>query len=486
MKHVKNFILFLFISILLVVTVSANDAVSAYRTDDEAAEILYSLNLFKGTGTDADGNPDFALDRVSTRYEAITMLVRLSGNEEKALTENYEMPFTDVVDWAKPYVAFAYANGYTSGTSATTFSGDLKITEEQFITMLLRILGYDSSKDFAWDNPWSLSDEISLTQGSSLENNSEFTRGNIAILSERALHCTYADSHTSETLMDKVHQHTWDNGAVIVEATTSKEGTMLYTCTVCQVTKNEEIAKLEFVDEALVITDANLEAALRKEINKPTGTLMVSDFSSIKVLILNEKNIIDISALAYLTNLETLSLENNQITDIAPLSQLINLTSLWLNYNNIADIAPLAKLTNLTDLFIYSNNISDIKPLSHLTNLTHLYLNSNNITDISPLSYLPNLTRLNLNLNNIVDISPLSELTTLEWLFLDDNNITDITPLAKLTNLTSITLISNNITDITPLANLTNLRRLVYRKISICTRLIPTTISTMIIPNISR
>ena len=239
MKHIRNFVLFLFISILLVVTVSANDAASAYRTDDEAAEILYSLNLFKGTGTDADGNPDFALDRVSTRYEAITMLVRLSGNEEKALTGNYKMPFTDVVDWAKPYVAFAYANGYTSGTSATTFSGDLKITEVQFITMLLRILGYDSAKDFAWDNPWPLSDEISLTNGSCIENGTEFARGNIAILSERALHCTYvdADTQTTQTLMDKVHTHTWDDGVVTEEATYAKEGTMLYTCTVCQTTK---------------------------------------------------------------------------------------------------------------------------------------------------------------------------------------------------------------------------------------------------------
>ncbi len=204
MRKIKSLVLFIFITVIMVITVSANDTTSAYRTDDEAAEILYHLNLFKGIGTDADGNPEFALDRVSNRYEAITMLVRLSGNEENALTGNYEMPFTDVVDWAKPYVAFAYANGYTSGTSATTFSGDLNITEVQFITMLLRILGYDSSKDFTWDNPWPLSDQISLTQGSCIEDNAEFTRGNIAILSERALHCTYLKADPACSLYDKI------------------------------------------------------------------------------------------------------------------------------------------------------------------------------------------------------------------------------------------------------------------------------------------
>lgn len=486
MRKIRNLVLFLFISMILIITVSGNDSTSAYRTDDEAAEILYQMNLFKGTGTDTDGKPTFELDRVSTRYEAITMLVRLSGNEEKALTENYEMPFTDVVDWAKPYVAFAYANGYTSGTSATTFSGDLKITEEQFITMLLRILGYDSSKDFAWDNPWPLSDEISLTQGSSIEGNAEFARGNIAILSERALHCTCidAETQTTQTLMDKVHTHTWDDGVVTEEATTAKEGSMLFTCTVCQTTKNEKIAKLEVVDEALVISDANLEAALRREINKPTGTLTVSDFAHLTELGLGNCNITDITPLAKLTNIRYLYLQDNNITDITPLAQLSNLTELVLDGNNISDLKPLANLSGLNWLYLNHNNITDLTPLANLkAPLKYLNLNYNNITDLTPLANMSDLCELQLNHNNITDLTPLANLSLLDFLYLDNNNIVDVTPVLNIRNLTALNLNNNhvdiapfaspaystaytimflelennNLTDITPLANLTNL-----------------------------
>ena len=51
-----------------------------------AAESLYQLGLFNGTGTYADGSPKFELDRAPTRFEAVTMLVRLLGKEDEAKT----------------------------------------------------------------------------------------------------------------------------------------------------------------------------------------------------------------------------------------------------------------------------------------------------------------------------------------------------------------------------------------------------------------
>ena len=41
------------------------------------------------------------------------------------------MPFTDVANWAKPYVGYAYAHGLASGTSKTTFGGNEKVTAAQ-------------------------------------------------------------------------------------------------------------------------------------------------------------------------------------------------------------------------------------------------------------------------------------------------------------------------------------------------------------------
>lgn len=79
-------------------------ALAAESEAQEAAETLYELGLFKGTGTDAAGKPVFDLGRAPTRAEAVTMLVRLLGKEEDARSGSWEIPFTDVANWAKPYV----------------------------------------------------------------------------------------------------------------------------------------------------------------------------------------------------------------------------------------------------------------------------------------------------------------------------------------------------------------------------------------------
>ncbi|MBD5133313.1 MAG: S-layer homology domain-containing protein [Clostridiales bacterium] len=163
---------------------------SVFAASDEAtsaANALYELGLFRGTGTDASGNPIFELDRAPTRHEAITMLVRLLGKESEAKAGSWAIPFTDVADWAKPYVGYAYANGLTSGTSATTYGGNDIITASQYITFVLRALGYSSGTDFQWDKAWELSDRIGLTDGRYNAGTFNFTRGDVAIVSHRAL-----------------------------------------------------------------------------------------------------------------------------------------------------------------------------------------------------------------------------------------------------------------------------------------------------------
>ena len=116
-------------------------ASATMKNANDAAEHLYEMGLFKGTGTDKNGNPNFDLSRIPTRAEAITMLVRLLGKEEEALAGTWKTPFLDVADWAKPYVGYAYINGLTSGTSATTFSPDANCTRAQIVTFLYRCLG---------------------------------------------------------------------------------------------------------------------------------------------------------------------------------------------------------------------------------------------------------------------------------------------------------------------------------------------------------
>lgn len=111
---------------------------------------LQALGLFRGTG---DG---LELDRPPSRTEALVMLVRALGKGAQAEAHPKTHPFTDVPAWADGYVSYAWEQGLTQGTSASTFGGEEAATAETYLTLLLRALGYSSQWDFDWDHPWSL------------------------------------------------------------------------------------------------------------------------------------------------------------------------------------------------------------------------------------------------------------------------------------------------------------------------------------------
>ena len=160
-----------------------------------AANALNALGLFSGTGVEADGTPRYELDRQPTRQEAITMLVKLVGGAEESSKGGWQTPFTDVDDWAKNWVGYAYAKGLTAGTSATTFGANDKTTAAQFLTFVLKALGYDATSDFRWDNAWPLAEQVDISKG---EYNAQttFTRGDMAIISYRALSATMKGTST--------------------------------------------------------------------------------------------------------------------------------------------------------------------------------------------------------------------------------------------------------------------------------------------------
>jgi len=129
----------------------------AYTEEEQrAAEKLYTYGLFRGKGTNMDGTPKFDLDGSVTRGEAITMVVRMMGEEETALNSYFGHPFTDA-SWADAYIGYAYANGITNGTSATLFSTNTPVTMSQFLTLLLRALGYT---EVDWKNPYPTADRL--------------------------------------------------------------------------------------------------------------------------------------------------------------------------------------------------------------------------------------------------------------------------------------------------------------------------------------
>ena len=137
--------------LLAVLTAPAHGGALALDMEDpylSSAEALHDLGLFQGTGTNADGTPIYDLDKTPSRNQALIMLVRLLGKEAEAKNGAWDIPFTDVSAEMKPYVGYAYANGLTTGYTAESFRGGQKVSGNQYVSFLLRALGYESGKDF--------------------------------------------------------------------------------------------------------------------------------------------------------------------------------------------------------------------------------------------------------------------------------------------------------------------------------------------------
>ncbi len=192
-----------FFFVLIMVSFMVPSAFAASSKATEAADALNALGLFSGAGTDANGKPIYDLGRAPTRAESVTMLVRLLGKDEEAKAGTWTTPFTDVPDWAKPYVGYSYSNGLTAGTSATTFSGDATVTATQYLTLVLRALGYkDSEGDFSWNKAWELSDKIGITAGEYATGSHQFLRADVALISNDAL--SMKIKNTDGTLLERI------------------------------------------------------------------------------------------------------------------------------------------------------------------------------------------------------------------------------------------------------------------------------------------
>ena len=153
------------IALILAVMLLLACAIPAQAADSrkvEAAAVLYDLGLFQGTGTNADGTPDFSLDRAAKRAEGVTLLVRLLGIGEETLKNASDAPFSDVPGWAKPYVNFAYENDLTKGISADKLGANDAVTAAQYLTFVLRAMGYASGEDFDWSAAWALTDRLDI------------------------------------------------------------------------------------------------------------------------------------------------------------------------------------------------------------------------------------------------------------------------------------------------------------------------------------
>lgn len=170
--------------ILLAGILAVPVAAAGVTTTQDKASAMKELGLFSGT------DKGFELDRQPTRMEGLVMLIRLLGAEQEALSENNPHPFSDVPGWANAYAGYAYCCGLSTGVSQTAFGANNPMKAAEYVTLLLRALGYDDSNgDFVWNRSIEKAREIGMLSQEQAAQfaNQPTTRGTLVELSWAAL-----------------------------------------------------------------------------------------------------------------------------------------------------------------------------------------------------------------------------------------------------------------------------------------------------------
>ena len=140
-----------------------------------------------------------------------------------------------------------------------------------------------------------------------------------------------------------------------------------------------------------------IEAAIRKQLKKPTGELTKADLEKVTRLDLGGNKLTELpKELEKLTQLEMLFLNGNQLTDVPKgLEKLDQLKKLALDGNQLTDVKGLEKLTQLKALALSNNKLTEVpKSLEKLDQLKELYLYGNQLTDVKGLEKLTQLEEL--------------------------------------------------------------------------------------------
>lgn len=335
-------------------------ALAASDEANEAAETLNELGLFNGVGENADGTPNFDLDRAPTRHEAVTMLVRLLGKESEAKSGTWETPFSDVADWAKPYVGYAYANKLTNGVGddgkgGQLFGGSMTTTATQYLTFVLRALGYESGTDFQWNKAWELTDQLGITAGEYNET-SNFIRGNVAQVSENAL--SAKGKNLTTTLLDALVK----DGAVTKAAADTYRS---HPVKVKSVTISEASFALKIGDKKQLIATVMPQNATDTNITWESSDSSVASVSSSGLITALKKGTATISAASANGKKATCAVT---VSEIEVTGITLNKTSVSIKVGESASLTATVAPTNANDKSVtWSSSDSSVATVSNGT-----------------------------------------------------------------------------------------------------------------------
>ena len=187
--------------------------------------------------------------------------------------------------------------------------------------------------------------------------------------------------------------------------------------------------------DPVVFDDATLEAAVRRQLQRPDGPVARADLRRVKTLDLSQakhNDELDPCVFAYLSGLKSLYLAPGELDDITLLRNTPNLESLRLAATRVADLRPLATLHNLDRLDIGRTPVSDLSPLADLRNLTEVQIDDTNVGDLGPIAKLDKLEVLIMKRTRVKDVSPLRGMKKMKHLYIEGSPVEDVSSLAGL------------------------------------------------------
>ncbi len=174
------------ISIILIVLMIPTIAFANVEMNEIQKQELYKYGIMVG-----DPNGDLRLNDTITRAEAVKMIATASGftDTAKISTQNI-FPDVYTTHWAYKYICFAKDQGIVNGDENGFFNPEDSVTNEEFIKMLVCLLGYSEIAESRGGYPAghrAVASGLELTENMNLDTNVPAIRNNIGIIMHRAL-----------------------------------------------------------------------------------------------------------------------------------------------------------------------------------------------------------------------------------------------------------------------------------------------------------
>lgn len=179
----------------------SREEIPLLREDSAEAAGLKRLGILKGTENGLE------LGRNVTRAEAVVLIQRTAGIDLEKISFDFDAPpFRDISGhWAEEMILAFYGMGYIDGTSETTFEPDRNVTGQEFVKILLTVMGYDG---VTLENAYEKGKETEVLSNnftiSVVYNNENLLRGDAARLCFHALTAKTPEGELLyKTLIDK-------------------------------------------------------------------------------------------------------------------------------------------------------------------------------------------------------------------------------------------------------------------------------------------